>query len=95
MDAIRAMIMATPVEGYLACCGALKKLNYFDHLSTITTPTLFIAGTHDLGAPAAAMRDMHERVDGSRYVELDAAHVSNIERPTEFNHALSDFLQSV
>ncbi len=95
MEAIRKMIMATPVEGYLACCGALKKLNYLDRLSEITTPTLFIAGTHDLGAPAAAMRDMHERVDGSRYVELDAAHVSNIERPAEFNQALGEFLQSI
>ncbi len=95
MNAIRAMIRATPVEGYLACCGALKKLNYLDRLSTITTPTLFIAGTHDLGAPATAMQDMHERVSGSCYVELDAAHVSNIERPTEFNHALGDFLRSV
>jgi len=95
MDAIRKMIMATTVEGYLACCGALKKLNYLERLSTIATPTLFISGTHDMGAPAAAMRDMHERVDGSSYVELDAAHVSNVERPAEFNRALGDFLQSV
>lgn len=95
MDAIRKMIMATAVKGYLACCGALKKLNYLERLSSITTPTLFIAGTHDLGAPAAAMQDMHERVAGSLYVELDAAHVSNIERPVEFNRALGDFLQSV
>lgn len=95
MAAIRAMIAATPVAGYLACCGALKQLNYLDRLSTITLPTLFIAGTHDLGAPASAMQDMHSRVAGSRYVELDAAHVSNIERPLEFNQALGDFLRAV
>jgi 3-oxoadipate enol-lactonase len=55
---------------------------------------LFIAGTHDLGAPAAAMRDMHQRVSGSEYVEFDAAHVSNLECPEEFNRALGDFLRS-
>jgi len=38
---------------------------------------------------------MHSRVAGSRYVELDAAHVSNIERPVEFNQALSDFLHAI
>ena len=92
MDAVRAMITATPVAGYLGCCGALKKLAYLDRLGSIECPTLFVAGTHDLGAPAAAMRDMHERVTGSQYVELDAAHVSNIERPDAFNTALRAFL---
>ena len=94
MAAVRSMIAATPLQGYLGCCGALKHLAYNDRLSGITVPSLFIAGTHDAGAPAAAMRDMHERVAGSRYVELDAAHVSNIERPAEFNAALDEFLPS-
>lgn len=92
MAAVRTMIAATPVQGYLGCCGALKHLAYQDRLAGITLPTLFIAGTHDIGAPAAAMREMHARVAGSRYVELDAAHVSNIERPAEFNAALDEFL---
>ena len=95
MVAIREMIAATPVEGYLACCGALKKLDYLEKLSSIDLATLFVAGAHDLGAPAAAMRDMHQRVGGSQYVEFDAAHVSNLERPLEFNQALEKFLQSI
>ncbi len=88
------MIAATPIAGYVATCEALKTLNYLDSLAHITVPTLFIAGTHDMGAPLAAMQDMHARVAHSRFVELDAAHVSNIERPAEFNAALDDFLRS-
>jgi 3-oxoadipate enol-lactonase len=95
MAAVREMILATPVAGYLACCEAIKHLNYIDRIYTIGVPTLFIAGTHDLGTPASAMRDMHARVSGSRYVELDAAHLSNIERPAEFERALKDFLSSI
>ena len=95
MTAVRAMIAATPRDGYLGCCGALKQLAYTDRLSRITVPCLFVAGTHDAGAPAAAMRDMHAAVAHSRYVELDAAHVSNIERPAEFNRAVAAFLGSV
>lgn len=95
MAAVRAMIAATAVEGYVGCCGALKKLAYLERLSAISLPTLFIAGSHDLGAPAAAMLDMHHRVTGSRYVELDAAHLSNMERPGEFNDAVSEFLRSM
>lgn len=95
MAAVREMIMATPVDGYLACCEALKQLNYLDRLGDIALPTLFIAGTHDIGAPPAAMQDMHERVPGSRYVELDAAHVSNLERPQAFSAALDEFLSAL
>lgn len=95
MAAVRDMIAATPVEGYLGCCSALQTLNYLERLADIDLPSLFIAGTHDLGAPAAAMRDMHARVKNSRYVELDAAHVSNIERPAEFTAALVDFLRAI
>jgi len=89
------MIAATPVAGYVATCEALKTLDYFDALPRIAVPTLFIAGTHDQGAPLATMQAMHARVHGSRLVELDAAHVSNLERPAEFNATLAGFLQSL
>jgi 3-oxoadipate enol-lactonase len=94
IEPVRQMIAATPVDGYIACCGALKRLNYLDKIASIDLPTLFIAGAHDVGTPAVAMQDMHRRVNGSQYVELDAAHVSNIERSEEFNQALGDFLGS-
>lgn len=87
------MIAATPVAGYVAACGALKTLDYLDQLARITVPTLFIAGTHDAGAPIEAMRDMHARVNGSTLVELDTAHVSNLEQPAAFTAALSSFLR--
>jgi len=87
------MLAATPVAGYAAACGALKTMDYLDALPRITVPTLFIAGTHDAGAPLEAMRDMHARVSGSRLVELDAAHVSNLEQPAAFSAALGDFLR--
>lgn len=94
MAAVRAMILATPVDGYLGCCGAIKGLKYLDRLGEIDLPALFVAGTHDQGAPVAAVKDMHERVRSSRFVELETAHISNMERPAEFNAALGDFLRS-
>ncbi len=88
------MIAATPVAGYAAACEALKTLDYLDALSRITVPTLFVAGTHDAGAPLAAMQDMHARVVGSQLVELDAAHISNLECPQAFTAALAAFLRA-
>jgi 3-oxoadipate enol-lactonase len=52
---------------------------------------LFLVGEKD--APAPAMRKLHEKLPGSRYVELPGAgHISNMDRPAEFNRALQDFL---
>lgn len=92
MEAVRAMVAATPLEGYLGCCGAIKALDYAARLGEIRVPLLFVAGTHDAGTPAAAMREMQAAVAGSEYVELDAAHVSNLEQPAAFNAALDAFL---
>jgi 3-oxoadipate enol-lactonase len=92
MAAVRAMVAATPLEGYLGCCGAIKALDYAGRLGDIAVPMLLVAGTHDMGTPAAAMRAMQAAVPGAEYVELDAAHVSNLERPAEFNAALDAFL---
>ena len=92
---MRAMVAATPVAGYLGCCAAIRDLDYTARLAAIRTPTLFIGGTHDAGTPPAAMRAMQAAVPGARDVELDAAHVSNLEQPVAFNRALEEFLASV
>ena len=93
VEQVKAMILATPESGYIGCCGALSQLAYQEGLASINVPTLFVAGTHDQGAPAAAMRAMHEAVTGSGYVELDAAHVSNLECPSEFTEALLSVIE--
>jgi pimeloyl-ACP methyl ester carboxylesterase len=39
------------------------------------------------------MRKLHEKLAGSRFVELPGAgHISNMDRPADFNRALQDFL---
>lgn len=91
---VRAMILNTPVAGYVGCCAALQTLAYRDRLDTLRLPTLFIAGNADPGVPLATMRDMHTRVAGSNYVELAAAHLSNLECVADFNAALLEFLRA-
>jgi 3-oxoadipate enol-lactonase len=39
------------------------------------------------------MRKLNEKLAGSRYIEIpDAGHISNMDRPAEFNRAVRDFL---
>jgi len=48
---MKAMLMATPVQGYAACCEALSRLDQRDLLPRINAPTLVIAGRHDMATP--------------------------------------------
>ena len=92
---VRAMILNTNIDGYVGCCGAIRDLDYTEKLASITVKTLLIGGTYDIGTPPTEMKNMSSLIPGSRYVELDAAHVSNLEAPTEFNQTLDQFLSEV
>jgi 3-oxoadipate enol-lactonase len=57
-------------------------------------PTLIIAGSKDNATPPALGQELRDYIPGSQYVELPAAHLSNIEAAAEFNAALSQFLSA-
>ena len=91
LDAVRGMIRTTSVAGYTGCARAIQGLAYLEELDTLDHPVLLIAGAHDPATTPADMRLMHERIGGSDYVELDAAHLSNIEQATAFTDAVKEF----
>jgi pimeloyl-ACP methyl ester carboxylesterase len=65
-------------------------------LSTIDVLTLIVVGEDDVLTPVADAEAMHRAIYGSRLQVLArAGHVSNVERPTAFNHVLSEFLATV
>jgi 3-oxoadipate enol-lactonase len=91
LDKVRAMFRATPVNGFIGCAAALADHDYATAIATVKQPVLFLVGEKD--APAPAMRKLNEKLSGSRYVELPGAgHISNMDRPAEFNRAISEFL---
>jgi 3-oxoadipate enol-lactonase len=89
---MRAMLIATPSEGYTGACAAIRDMDQWDVLPAIRRPTLVIAGAHDVATPAADGRRMAQVIAGAKYAELDAAHISNIEADAAFTAAVSDFL---
>jgi 3-oxoadipate enol-lactonase len=90
---IRAMILATPPSGYKGCAEALKRLDYLKDMNRIITPSLFVVGREDLGAPVAAMQDMAARVPGAKLAIIDnAAHLPNVDNAKAFNAAIAPFL---
>jgi len=53
---------------------------------------LVISGAHDAATPAADGRFLAEHIAGAKYLELAAAHLSNIEAEAESTSALTAFL---
>jgi 3-oxoadipate enol-lactonase len=92
VERIKRIVESTSMEGYIACCAALREADFRESVAAIRAPTLVISGTHDPAAPPADGKFLVKQIAGSRYVELDAAHLSNIEQRESFTGELSKFL---
>ncbi len=92
MAAMKAMLIATPVHGYIACCEAVRDMDHRDILAKIAVPTLIIAGRHDPATPVEAAEFIRNHVPGATMSVLDTAHISNVERPAEFSAQVLKFL---
>lgn len=58
---------------YAACCDALAAFDIREDLSSITAPTLLIAGREDPATPPAHLREIADAVAGSSLVEIAGA----------------------
>jgi len=82
IDRMRAMIAATPAEGYAACCGVVERTDLYPDLPSIKAPTLVIAGADDPAAPPDLSRAIAAEVPDSRVAVVEhAAHLANLEQP--------------
>ena len=90
--AIRASFVATPPEGYAACCEALAGFDERDTLVAIERPVLVVAGLQDPAPPIEAAREYAAQIAGARLVELPAAHLSNLGASARFNDEVLKFL---
>jgi 3-oxoadipate enol-lactonase len=88
----RGMLEAADPSGYAACCGAIRDADFRSELQRINVPCLVVAGTHDPATPPAGGQFLAANIAGAQYVELDAAHISNVEASEAFNGAVLDFL---
>jgi 3-oxoadipate enol-lactonase len=91
-ERMKAMLTATPVEGYLASCEALASLDLRNDLPKIKSPTLVIAGRYDKSTPIAMAETIRSQIPGASMTIVDAAHISNVEATLAFNDAVIGFL---
>jgi 3-oxoadipate enol-lactonase len=93
VERLRQMVRETSLEGYLGCCDAIRDMDHRDLLLKITTPTLVIAGKHDVATTPADAEFIRARIPGAKLVMLDAAHISNVEQAEKFTAEVLGFLK--
>jgi 3-oxoadipate enol-lactonase len=80
--ATRAELVATPAEGYAACCGVVERMDLRADLPGIRAPTLVIAARDDPSTPPEHARVIADGIPGARLVVLErGAHLVNVETP--------------
>ncbi len=89
---LREMLLATRPAGYTAACAAIRDMDQRMAVGAIASPTLVVSGSRDLSTPPADGRFLAERIPGARYLELEAAHLSNVEAAEPFTRSLLRFL---
>jgi 3-oxoadipate enol-lactonase len=79
---IRAMLAATPDEGYAACCGVIERMDQVSQLGSIRAPTLVIAGEDDPATPPEHGELIASAIPGARLeIVPGARHLATIEQP--------------
>jgi 3-oxoadipate enol-lactonase len=91
---VRAMVVATPAEGYAACCEAIREWDFRGELGRIAAPTLVLSAADDPSTPPDSGKLIADGIPGASFVVLPAParHLSNVEQPEAFNAALLDHL---
>ena len=89
-----AIASSCPVESYVGACAALRDADLRRDLHRIVVPTLVISGSEDPSTTVADGRYLRDNIPDAEMEVLEAAHLSNVERPEEFTGLLTVFLNS-
>jgi 3-oxoadipate enol-lactonase len=92
---LRAMLVATPADGYAACCGAIERMDLRGELPRIAAPTLVISGADDPATPPEHQQLIAGAIAGAR-LELvaDAAHLAAVQQPQRVTRLILDHLEA-
>lgn len=92
---IADMLLATDPRGYAGCSAAIRDMDLRPTAGLIDVPTLVIAGLQDPATPPEHADFLASNIPGAKLASLDAAHLSNVELPEQFNAAVLEFLEGL
>jgi 3-oxoadipate enol-lactonase len=89
----RKMLVETPESGYIGCCDAISGTDLFTTTSSLSLPTLAIAGSEDGASPPDLVRETQQLIKGSHFKLIKGAgHLPCVEKPEEYAFILKKFL---
>lgn len=90
---LRAMVAASPAEGYAACAEAIAAMDLRPEHARVAAPTLVVGGAQDGSTPPEMGRAIADAIPSARFELLDpAGHLGNIERADAVNALIADHL---
>jgi 3-oxoadipate enol-lactonase len=92
IEPITAMLQTTNPVGYMGCCAAIRDMDLRKTAHLIPVRTYIIGGALDPATPPQRSVELKESIVGSSLKMLEAAHLSNVERQTEFAAEVRDFV---
>jgi len=93
---IRMINESNPHGAAAALRGRTARRDYIPLLGQITVPSLIIVGRYDAFTPVPLSEEMHRGIPGSKLEIIEeSGHMTNLERPDEFNSILGSFLDSL
>jgi pimeloyl-ACP methyl ester carboxylesterase len=96
VDEVAGMMYDFHPAGMRTAAHALGPVDLRRVLPTITVPTLLLYGDADVRSPVTVAEELHSQIPASILVVLPGApHLSNLEKPAEFNTAVRRFLRDV
>jgi 3-oxoadipate enol-lactonase len=93
-NAWRNMLVRTPVDGYNGTCAAIRDADFTEAASSLSVPSLLVAGSLDGSTPPDMVRSTHELIAGSRYEIIDGSgHLPCIDNPEILTGLFRSFLE--
>ena len=81
-------------DAYLASWKATWSPDFRGMLSSVKQKTLVVSGSLDKITPVPLSEELVNNIPGAKHVTIEGAgHISNLDKPEEFNKILRDFLR--
>ena len=86
------MVLSAAPQGYVAQCAALRNADFRSAIHAVSVPVLVVCGSYDPVTTVEEANFLVDAIAGARMLQLDAAHLSNVEQADEFNRTVAQFL---
>lgn len=93
VTAILEKFAQNSVQGYTACCAAVRDADFREELQRLQVPVLVISGQQDEVTTPADGEFMVSRMPQAQHETLDANHLSAVELPQAFSESMLSFFQ--